>query len=208
MCVRFFFPQIKRNIQIIIVSLQVCNGYLHNVIPQCHVTWFALLQLMSSLQCFITICFVFFGFSTCTWINFFQFTDCKRSFFRIFTFISIIEINQLRFTVFQFCDDKSHLKPPVSQMYITDYFVSYKTADSFNTLSDNCRTKMSYVKRFRNVRSAIINYDCLWLFRCLYRIFRICSHFFHIICKKLFFHSEIDKSWFNNLRCGKDLAVL
>ena len=39
------------------------------------------------------------------------------------------------------CDDKSHLKSPVTEMHITNHIVSHELCDTLNALSDYCRTK-------------------------------------------------------------------
>ena len=148
------------------------------MIPESHISRFALLKKMSCLQCLISVCLVLFGLATCARINLFQLADCKWCFFRIFSCIRIIKVDKLWFSVSQFCDDKSHLQTPVSKMYITDHFMTYKTADSFNTFSDDCRAEMTYMERFCNVWSAVINDNCLWLFCCRYGKFLICCHFF------------------------------
>ena len=136
------------------------------MVPESHVSRFALLKKMSCFQSFVSVRFILFGLAACTWINFFQLTDRKWCFLRIFSCIRIIKINQLRFSVFQFCNDQSHLKTPVSQMNITDYFMTYETANSLNTLANDCRTKMSYMKRFCNIWSAVVDDDCFRLFCC------------------------------------------
>ena len=57
------------------------------------------------------------------------------------------------------------------QMNITDHFVSFKTSNPFYAFADNCRTQMSYMKRFRNIRSAVIYHDRFWFFRFFYSEF-------------------------------------
>ena len=82
-----------------------------------------------------------------------------------------IKIWKLRFSLLQFCNDQPHLISPVSQMNITDHFVSFKTSNPFYAFADNCRTQMSYMKRFRNIRSAVIYHDRFWFFRFFYSEF-------------------------------------
>ena len=162
---------------------------------------------MCCFKSFITVFFVFFGFTTCTWIDFLQFADGKRCFLRIFSFVSIVKINQFRLAVFQFCNDQPHLQSPVSKMYITDHFVSDKTSDTFDTLPNDRRTKMTYMKWFCNIRSAVVDNDRLRFLSCFYRIFLICCHFLQVISKKFFFNLQIDKSRLHNFCHRKDLTV-
>ena len=49
-------------------------------------------------------------------------------------------------------------------MYVTDDIMTHKLADTFYTFPNNCRTQMSYMERFCNVWSAVVDHDCLWLF--------------------------------------------
>ena len=163
---------------------------------------------MCCLKCLVTVFLIYFGFAACTWIDFFQFADGERCFLRIFSLIAVIKINKLRFAVFEFCDDKAHLESPVTEMYVTDHLVSYISADTFDTLSNDRGTKMSYVERFCYVRSAVVDDDGLWCLCSLDRVFRVCFHFLKIVCKEFLSDSEVDETWFYNLCHRKDLAVL
>ena len=64
----------------------------------------------------------------------------------------------------------------ISKMYITDHFVSDKTSDTFDTLPNDRRTKMTYMKWFCNIRSAVVDNDLLGMFRLLETEFFICLH--------------------------------
>ena len=79
-------------------------------------------------------------------------------------------------------------------MDISYYLMSKKTCCSFNTFTYYGRTKMTYMKRFCYIGSAVINNYCLWLI-CL--ITSECLAFIHlidIICKKFITYYHIDKS--------------
>ena len=110
--------------------------------------------------------------------------------------------------MFQFRDDQPHLKPPVSQMYVPDHLMPHISADTLDTLSDNCRAQMSDMKRLRHIRTAVINNDSFGLRRLIYREFRILFHFSQIGCQKLCFHIKINESGLYHLRFRKDRAVL
>ena len=62
---------------------------------------------------------------------------------------------------------KEYKKAPVTQMHITDHIVSHKFANTFHALTDDRRTQMSYMERFCNVWSAIVDHVGLWRF-CLF----------------------------------------
>mgnify|MGYP002535734313 CR=1 FL=1 len=95
----------------------------------------------------------------------------------------------------------------ISKMYITDHFVSDKTSDTLDTLTNDRRTKMTYMKWFCNIRSAVVDNDRLRFLSCFYRIFLICCHFLQVISKKFFFNLQIDKSRLHNFCHCKDLTV-
>ena len=177
------------------------------MVPESHVSWFALLKKMGCLKCLITVSLILFGLPTGTWIDLFQLADGKRCFCRIFTGKAVIKIYQLRFPVFQLGDDQSHLKTPVSKMYITDHLMSYKTSDTLDALTDDRRTEMSYMKRLGNVWSAIIDNDRLRILGSLNRKLLILCHLIHIFSNKFRFNIQVDKSRLNNFCPGKDLAV-
>ena len=104
--VRFLFPQIKGNIQIIVISFKVCYRNLHDMIPESHIAGLSLLQKVRCLQSLVAVILILFGFSAGAGINLFQFSNGKRRFCRIFPLIAVVKIYQLRFAVFQFCDDQ------------------------------------------------------------------------------------------------------
>ena len=205
--VGFFFPEVKFYVQICIISLKVCYRYVHNVIPESHVSRFALLKKMGCLQCFIAVSLVLFGLAAGTWIDLFQFADGKRCFCGIFPGKAVIKIYQLRFPVFQLCDDQSHLKAPVSKMHIADHLVSYKTSDTLDALADDRRTEMSYVKGFGNVWSAVVDDDRLRVLGSFNGKLLIFCHLIHIFRNEFRLHIQVDKSRLYNFCSGKDLAV-
>ena len=177
------------------------------MVPESHVPRLTLLKKMSCLQCFLTVCLILLGFAACTWINLLKLTDSKRCLCRIFTCIAVIKIYKLRLSVLQLCNDQSHLKSPVTKMNITNHLMSYETADSLNTFTNNCRTEMTYMKRFGNVRSAVIDYDGLRLFGCVCAKLLILLHLLQIICKKLFADFQIDKSGLYHFFHGKYFGI-
>ena len=207
LCIGFFFPEVKVYVQVCVVSLKVCYRYIHNVVPESHVSRFALLKEMCCLQCLITISLVLFGLAAGTWIDLFQFADSKWCFCGIFTCKAVIKIYQLRFPVFQLCDDQSHLKAPVSKMHIADDLMSYKTSDTLDTLADDRRTEMSYVKGFGYVWSAVVDDDRLRVLGSFNGKLLIFCHLIHIFRNEFRLHIQVDKSRLYNFCSGKDLAV-
>ncbi len=153
------------------------------MIPQCTIAAYTVLQFCSRFQCFFFVCRIFFGFAARGRINLFQLRNGERSFLRIFSFIAVIEVNQLRLTLFHLCDDQAHLKSPVTQMHIADHLMSYKAADPLYTLTDDCRTQMTNMKRFCNIGSAVIYHDRLRLFGFFDGQILVSLHLQHIVCQ-------------------------
>ena len=79
-------------------------------------------------------------------------------------------------------------------MNITDHFMTKITCCSLNALSDNCRTKMTYMKRFRYIGSTIIDHDRLRLLCFITAKQLIFIHFIHEISQKSITDRHIDKS--------------
>ena len=182
--VRFPFPEVKFNIQVRIVFLQVCHRHIHNVIPDCTVTALSALQLEGRIQCFFSVIIMLFCISRRCRIDFLQVTDGKWCFFWIFSGEIIIKIRKIRLAFLQFCDNQSHLISPVSKVDITNHFIAHKTGDSLYAFSDDRRTEMSYMQRLCHIWSAIIQHDHLRMF-CLLdsEIIRL-FHLIQIICNK------------------------
>ena len=207
LCVRFPFPEVKFNIQVRIVFLQVCHRHIHNVIPDCTVTALSALQLEGRIQCFFSVIIMLFCISGRCRIDFLQVTDGKWCFFWIFSGEIIIKIRKIRLAFLQFCDNQSHLISPVSKVDITNHFIAHKTGDSLYAFSDDCGAEMSDVKRFCHVRSAVINNN---FFRILYffhaELF-VCFHLVQIICDCCRVGLQVDETWLNCF-CSADISVL
>ena len=136
------------------------------------------LKLIGCLHGSFFVGFIFFGFSARSRVDFFQLADRKWRLFRIFSGITLIKINQIRFSLTQLCDDQSHLQPPVSKMYIPDHLMAHKTSETFDALTDDRRTQMSDMQRFCHVWSAVVQDDLLWMLCFFYGKIFICLHLF------------------------------
>ena len=87
-------------------------------------------------------------------------------------------------------------------MYIAYDFVAHETAYTLNALADDRRTKMSYVKRLCDIRSAVINDDALAFFDIRSETF-LRRHLIQILCEKIIRHVYIQKSRSHCLDLGK-----
>jgi len=171
--IRFRFPQVKRDVQLLVVLFQVRDRHFHNLVPQCPVAALSQLQLMRRLHGFRLVFLVLFGFCGSSRIDFLQLRNGKRSLFRIFPFKVIPEISQVRPAFFQLGDDQSHLETPVAQMHISQDFMPYGTSHPLQALPDDCRTQMSDMKGLGNIRSAVIDDDLQRFLRLRNRKIRI-----------------------------------
>ena len=70
--------------------------------------------------------------------------------------------------VLQLGNDKSHLQSPVAEVYVADRRIAVITDNSLDRLPDHCRTEMTYVEGFCNIRPAVVNDDLAGLFRLLH----------------------------------------
>ena len=107
----------------------------------------------------------------------------------------------------QFCDDQTHLQSPVSQMNITDNFMSQISSHSLDTLTDDCRTQMSDMQWFCNVWSTVVKNHGLWILCFFHTHFLTVSHLFQIlrhICSGYF---QINESRINSFCHLEDFTV-
>ena len=97
----------------------------------------AVLQKVGCLHGCFFVFRMFFGISTGCRIDFLQLTNGKGSFLRVLAGVALIEVNQLRFSLFQLHDDESHLQAPVAQMHVSDDLMAQETAHSLDALTDD-----------------------------------------------------------------------
>ena len=66
-------------------------------------------------------------------------------------------------------------------MHIADHIVAKETSHALYALTDNCRTQMSYMKRFCHIGTAKVYDNGLFLFRFSQTQLLICCHTVHIV---------------------------
>ena len=66
---------------------------------------------------------------------------------------------------------------------------------------------MTYMKRFGNIRSAVIDYDGLRLFGCVCTKLLVLLHLLQIICKELLADLQVNESRLYHFFHGKDFGV-
>ena len=167
MNIGFSLPEIEFHIQIFIISLQIRNGYLHDMVPQRTISSHTALQLKGGFHCFFLISRVFLGFTACSRIDLLKLGNGKGRLSRIFSRIGLVKIDKGRLSLLKFLYDQSHLKPPVPKMNVTDHLMTGISCNSLDALPDNSRAQMPYMKGLCHIGSAIINDDLLGMFRCV-----------------------------------------
>ena len=157
--IRLPFPQIKFHIQLIIISLDIRKGHIHDVLPERTVSAHAVLEFLCILQRALLIGFVHLALSAGRGVDLFQIRYGKRRFFRVFPFVAFIKIGKLRLPFLQLRNNLPHLQSPVTQVDISDHIVSRIAQNSFYALTDDCGTQMSHMQRLRHIGSAVVNDD-------------------------------------------------
>ena len=151
---------------------------------------------------------MFFRVCACSRINFFQLPDGKRSLLRILSLVRLIKIREIRLTLLKLRNDQSHLISPIAEMNIPDHLISFITQDPFYTLPDDRRTQMTYMQRFCNIRTAVVDHDRLRDLFILNPQLFFQSHIIQVRCYALFGQLQVDKSWFHYIYQLKIFTVL
>ena len=151
---------------------------------------------------------MFFRVCACSRINLFKLPDGKRGLLRILSLVRLIKIREIRLTLLKLRNDQSHLISPIAEMNIPDHLISFIAQDPFYTLPDDRRTQMTYMQRFCNIRTAVVDHDRLrGLFILNPQLF-FQSHIIQVRCYALFGQLQINKSWFHYIYRLKIFTVL
>ena len=176
--------------------------------PKCSV-W--LVTILKKLGCFHSFCLeslVLFGLLAGCRINLLKLCNSKWCLLRVSTCIIRIKVAQIWLPLLETCDNKSHLKSPVSKVNVTDYLVTCVSKDSLNTLTNYCRTKMSYMKRLSNVWSAIIYDICrLVTWHCNAHVLLV-EHSNDIASCEVSAYCDVEESRLNRFNLVKHVVAL
>ena len=167
MNIGFSLPEIEFHIQIFIISFQIRNGYLHDMVPQRTISSHAALQFKGCLHCLFLISRILFGFTACSRIDLLKLGNGKGRFSRIFSRIGLVKIDKGRLSLLKLLYDQSHLESPVPKMDIADHLMACVSCDPLDTLPDNGGAQMPYMKGFCHIWPAVIDNDLLGMFRCV-----------------------------------------
>ena len=167
----------------------------------------AVLQLIGSLHGSFLVVRMLLGISTGRRVNFFQLGDGKRRLFRVFSFICLIKINQLRFSLVQLGDDQAHLQAPVAQMHVADHRMAHITAHPLDALADDGRTQMSHMQRFCHVGAAVVDHDGLGMCHRFQAELLAGAHFIQIIADKSLLHFQVQETRCHRLHLGKHVLL-
>ena len=168
----------------------------------------AVLQLIGCLHGSFLVVRVLLGVSAGCRVDLFQLGDGKRRLFRVFPFICLIEINQLRLSLVQLGDDQAHLQPPVAQMHIADHRMAHITPYPLDTLADDGRTQMSHMQRLCHIGTAIVDHDGLGMCRRLQTKLLAGAHFIQIIADKSLLHFQVQESRCHCIHLRKHVLCL
>ena len=177
------------------------------MLPQGDISRMSFLQLRCDLLCLLHVIFMLFRISARMWIDLFQIRNRKWCLFRIFSRKISIKIRKFRLTMTYFVDDQTDLQSPVTQVHISDHLISHEAADTFYTLSNDCRAQMSYVKWLCDIGSTIINDYRALFFRRRNTKFFLCHHGFSKIHKQFSAYGYVDKSRFYHLYFFKNIVL-
>ncbi len=142
------------------------------------------LELQRGLQCPGLIFRFFLGPGAGKGINLRKLFLRKRQLPGIFPLVIFIKIDQIRFPLLQFRDHKSYGCSPVPQMHIAYALISRITADSLDALSDDGRTQMSHMERFRHICPAVVNHNFLRFIGRFQPELRLFPHLFYLFQEK------------------------
>ena len=193
----FPLPEIEIHIKPLIILLKIRQRHIHNMLPDSSVSSMPVLEMISSLQSFFTVLLVFFCLTARRRIDLFQLSYCKRSLLRIFSLIIFRKIRQFRLADPKFRNDQPHLITPIAKMNISQHLMPHLSCNPLDTFTDDGRTEMPDMKRFRYIRTAVVYDDCPGFFRRLKPKILIRTHLVQIICHIFFPQLQINEPRFH-----------
>ena len=167
-CITFSIIKIKRRVEHIVIFFDFRNRKFSNFFVDCIIRLFMLLYEKCIFVCkffkFFVIIFSFASF----WIfviKQIQSHIWKRQVFKIW--LSVFEKFVQISIKFQLQNCKSHLKTIISQMHISQSFVTHNNVKSFESFANNRRTQMSNMQLFCDIRTTIVKKNQSWTFHLL-----------------------------------------
>ena len=93
-------------------------------------------------------------------------------------------------------------------MYIADHLMAHVAADALDALTDNGRAQMAHMKGLCHIRSAVVDYDGLWLLCLFHGKLFLCLHLKQVICQKASGYFHIDKTGIYSTHFFKNRIIL
>ena len=200
-------PQIKVHVEIGVVFLHIRNGDINDLLPQGAKSAVTFLQFVRVGHSLSIILGIFLGLFAGSRVDLLQFRDRKRSLFRVFAFKCGVKIAQVRLSLGYFRDDKTHLKAPVAQMNIADHIFAVISGDPLDGFSDHRAAKMTHMKRFGDIGSAVIQDHGDRLLRHLEPELLMRSHLPQIRGQERFLNLKVQKTGLNSLYGFKYIRI-
>ena len=197
--VAFALPQVEFHVEVLVVLLQVGHGYIHHVMPDCHIAPIALLELEGCLmgpgrerRILLALC----GSGR---INLLQFRDGKGRLGGILALEIRVKIGKLGLTLPNALNDQAHLEAPVAQVHVANDLVAHIPLNALDRLADDGGTDMAHVQGLCHIGSAVVDDHGFGLFLALEAEFLCHSHFLKIIRHIFRCQPQIDKSGLHRL---------
>ncbi len=190
----FAKPKLKVYVQPVVVAAHVCNGDVHDVLPQGPIAAVPVLQQIGGpVRPFGKLGI---GFCTLrgTGIDGFELADIKGRLVGVVSGKAAVEIGQVRLLVVRLLDDQTHLQAPVAHVDITDGVVAKGTEDALDTLAYDGGAKMPNVQRLGDVRSAVVYNNGFGNGLLLQTEIRLGAHLLKICGKPLAGNDKVEKA--------------
>ena len=150
-------PDVKGDVQLAVVLLQVGHGDGHDVLPQGGVAGFAMLKLIGGVVGLFRKGLVDLGLGAGRGIDLLQLGDREGRLLRETAGLVRVEVGQVGAAFLQLRDDEAHLQAPVAHVDVADDVVAEVAVDSLDALADDGRAQMADVKGLGHIGAAVVD---------------------------------------------------
>ena len=199
LCVAFTLPEVKFDVEVCIVFLEVSHRHVHDMPPDGRIAAVALLQLDGRLMRARGERRILLAAGGCGRIDGLQLGDGKGRFGRVFAGKIGVKIGKIGALIAELLNDEAHLQAPVAQMHVADDIIAEIALDALDGLADDGRADVTDVQRLCNVCAAVIDNDALGRVFLLQAEFLADSHLVQIRSDRLRRHAEVDEAGLHRL---------
>ena len=158
-------PVVKINAKLAVIALKVGNGHTENFLPKCDISGSAALELKGGGVSLVLESLVLLAFFARSGIYLTEHFSIQRE-YAVLVWVKISrKASFLGKSLCKLGYNKTDLESPVAKVHITVDLVSAGTGKPFESLADDSGTEMTYVEGLCNVRSSVIYYNSIGLFR-------------------------------------------